>query len=72
MGIRGVPVLARCAAYAVAKAAAWRRTLEDRPLLSRKFSNSIAAAMLLDLALSFVSFNAVEVCGRLKNMDTNV
>jgi len=31
-GILGVRVLAGCAAYAVAKAAPWRRKLEDRPL----------------------------------------
>jgi Mn2+/Fe2+ NRAMP family transporter len=60
-GILGVPVLAGCAAYAVAKAAVWHRTLQDRPLLSRKFSNHIAAAMLVAVVLNFVSFNAVEM-----------
>jgi len=60
-GILGVPVLTGCSACVVEKTAAWRRTLEDRPLLSRKFSNSIEAAMLLELVLNFVGFNAVEM-----------
>jgi Mn2+/Fe2+ NRAMP family transporter len=45
----------------VAEAAAWRGTLEDRPLLSRKFYALIAVAMLLGLALDFVGFNAVKM-----------
>jgi NRAMP (natural resistance-associated macrophage protein)-like metal ion transporter len=60
-GILAVPVLAGSAAYAVAEAAAWRGTLEDRPLLSRKFYALIAVAMLLGLALDFVGFNAVKM-----------
>jgi Mn2+/Fe2+ NRAMP family transporter len=58
-GMLVVPVLAGSAAYAVSEAAAWRGTLEDRPLLSRKFYGLIAVAMLLGLALDFVGFNAV-------------
>jgi NRAMP (natural resistance-associated macrophage protein)-like metal ion transporter len=60
-GMLGVPVLAGSAAYAVAEAAAWRGTLEDRPLLSRKFYALIAVAMLLGLALNYVGFNAVKM-----------
>jgi NRAMP (natural resistance-associated macrophage protein)-like metal ion transporter len=60
-GILAVPVLAGSAAYAVAEAAAWRGTLEDRPRLSRKFYALIAVAMLLGLALDFVGFNAVKM-----------
>ena len=60
-GMLGVPVLAGSAAYAVAEAAAWRGTLEDRPLLSRKFYALIAVAMLLGLALNYVNFNAVKM-----------
>jgi Mn2+/Fe2+ NRAMP family transporter len=60
-GMLAVPVLAGSAAYAVAEAAAWRGTLEDRPLLSRKFYALIAVAMLLGLALDFVGFNAVKM-----------
>ena len=60
-GMLGVPVLAGSAAYAVAEAAAWRGTLEDRPLLSRKFYALIAVAMLLGLAVNFVGFNAVKM-----------
>jgi NRAMP (natural resistance-associated macrophage protein)-like metal ion transporter len=61
VGILGVPVLAGSAAYAVAEAAAWRGTLEDRPLLSRKFYALIAVAMVLGLAVNFVGFNAVKM-----------
>ena len=60
-GMLAVPVLAGSAAYAVAEAAAWRGTLEDRPRLSRKFYAVIAVAMLLGLALDFVGFNAVKM-----------
>ena len=60
-GILGIPVLAGSAAYAVAEAAAWRGTLEDRPLLSRKFYALIAVAMLLGLAVDFVGFSAVKM-----------
>jgi NRAMP (natural resistance-associated macrophage protein)-like metal ion transporter len=60
-GMLGVPVLAGSAAYAVAEAAAWRGTLEDRPLLSRKFYALIAVAMLLGLALNYAGFNAVKM-----------
>ena len=61
VGILGVPVLAGSAAYAVAEGAAWRGTLEDRPLLSRKFYALIAVAMVLGLAVNFVGFNAVKM-----------
>ena len=60
-GMLAVPVLAGSAAYAVAEAAAWRGSLEDRPLLSRKFYALIAGAMLLGLALNFAGFNAVKM-----------
>src|SRR5665647_701266 len=60
-GILGVPILAASAAYAVAEAAAWRGTLEDRPLLSRKFYALIAVAMVLGLGINFVGFNAVKM-----------
>jgi NRAMP (natural resistance-associated macrophage protein)-like metal ion transporter len=60
-GMLGVPVLAGSAAYAVSEAAAWRGTLEDRPLLSRKFYALIAVAMLLGLASDFAGFNAVKM-----------
>jgi Mn2+/Fe2+ NRAMP family transporter len=56
-----VPVLAGSAAYAVAEAAAWRGTLEDPPLLSRKFYALITGAMLLGLALDCAGFDAVKM-----------
>jgi NRAMP (natural resistance-associated macrophage protein)-like metal ion transporter len=52
-GILAVPVLAGSAAYAVAEAAAWRGTLEDRPGLSRKFYALIAVAMTVRSGVGF-------------------
>ena len=60
-GMLGIPVLAGAAAYAVAEAAAWRGTLEDRPPLSKKFYAVIAAAMLLGLVLDYLGIDAVKM-----------
>jgi NRAMP (natural resistance-associated macrophage protein)-like metal ion transporter len=60
-GMLGIPVLAGAAAYAVAEAAAWRGTLEDRPPLAKKFYAVIAAAMLLGLALDYLGIDAVKM-----------
>ncbi len=60
-GILAIPVLAGSAAYAVAEAASWRNTLQDKPRRSRKFYALIAVAMLLGLAMDFVGFNAVKM-----------
>lgn len=60
-GMLGIPVLAGAAAYAVAEAAAWRGTLDDRPPLAKKFYSVIAAAMLLGLALDYLGIDAVKM-----------
>jgi NRAMP (natural resistance-associated macrophage protein)-like metal ion transporter len=60
-GMLGVPVLAGASAYAVAEAAAWRNSLEDRPRLARKFYAVIAVSMVLGLVLDFAGFNAVKM-----------
>src|SRR5689334_1163735 len=60
-GMLGIPVLAGAAAYAVAEAAAWRGTLEDRPPLSKKFYAVVGAAMLLGLALNYLGIDAVKM-----------
>lgn len=60
-GMLGVPVLAGATAYAIAEAAAWRGTLEDRPRLARKFYAVIAVSMMLGLALDYAGFNAVKM-----------
>ena len=57
----GVPVLASAAAYAIAEAGAWRGSLEDRPLLAKKFYAVVASAMLLGLALDYIGINAVKM-----------
>jgi len=60
-GMLGIPVLAGAAAYAVAEAAAWRGTLDDRPPLAKKFYAVIAAAMLFGLALDYLGIDAVKM-----------
>jgi Mn2+/Fe2+ NRAMP family transporter len=57
----GVPVLAGSSAYAVAEAAAWRGSLDDRPSPARKFYAVIAAGLALGLALDYAGFNAVSM-----------
>ena len=58
-GMLGVPVLAGSCAYAVAEAAAWRGSLEQRPPLAARFYAVLGLSMLLGLALDYVGFDAV-------------
>lgn len=60
-GMLGVPVLASATAYAIAEAAAWRGTLEDRPRLARKFYAVVAVSVVLGLGLDYAGFNAVKM-----------
>ncbi len=60
-GMLGVPVLAGASAYAVAEAAAWRGSLEDRPRLSPKFYAVVTVSMLIGLALNYAGFDAVRM-----------
>ena len=58
-GMLSVPILAGSCAYAVAEAAAWRGSLDDRPRDARGFYAVVAVAMIVGLALDFFGFNAV-------------
>jgi NRAMP (natural resistance-associated macrophage protein)-like metal ion transporter len=58
-GMLGVPVLAGSCAFAIAEAAAWRGTLEDRPRKGPRFYAVIAVSMVLGLLLVSWGFNAV-------------
>ena len=60
-GMLGVPVLAGSSAYAVAEAAKWRGSLNDRPRRSRNFYAVIVAGLALGLALNYAGFNAVSM-----------
>jgi NRAMP (natural resistance-associated macrophage protein)-like metal ion transporter len=60
-GMLGVPVLVGSCAYAVAEGAAWRGSMADKPMRSRKFYAVRAAAMALGLALNYAGFNAIKV-----------
>jgi Mn2+/Fe2+ NRAMP family transporter len=58
-GMLSVPILAGSCAYAIAEAAAWRGSLEERPHNARRFYAVVFVAMTLGLALDFFDFNAV-------------
>jgi Mn2+/Fe2+ NRAMP family transporter len=58
-GMLGVPILAGSCAYAIAEAAAWRGSLDNRPKDARGFYAVVAVSMLVGLALDFLGFNAV-------------
>ena len=58
-GILSVPILARSCAYAIAEAAAWRGSPDNRPNDARRFYAVVAVAMLIGLLLDFAGFNAV-------------
>ena len=58
-GILSVPILAGSCAYAIAEAAAWRGSLDDRPKDARAFYAVVTVAMGVGLLLDFLGFNAV-------------
>jgi NRAMP (natural resistance-associated macrophage protein)-like metal ion transporter len=60
-GMLGVPVLAGSCAYAISEAAAWRGSLEKKPLGAKKFYSVLGVAMLLGLAINYVGLNAVKM-----------
>jgi NRAMP (natural resistance-associated macrophage protein)-like metal ion transporter len=60
-GVLAVPVLAGSCAYALAEAAAWRGSLNQRPGRAKKFYLVIAVAMLLGLALNYAKLNAIKL-----------
>jgi NRAMP (natural resistance-associated macrophage protein)-like metal ion transporter len=60
-GMLGVPVLAGSCAYAVAEAANWKGSLEDKPELAHGFYAVIAVAMGLGLGLNYAGFDAVKM-----------
>ena len=60
-GMLAVPVLAGSCAYALAEAAAWRGSLNQRPARAKKFYMVIAVAMTLGLALNYARLNAIKL-----------
>src|SRR5439155_13873017 len=54
-----VPILAGSCAYAIAEAAAWRGSLDDRPKNARGFYAVLAVAVGVGLLLDFGGFDAV-------------
>ena len=60
-GMLGVPVLAGSCAYALAEAASWRGSLENKPRTARKFYGVLGIAMILGLVIDFAGFDAVKM-----------
>src|SRR5581483_4944954 len=58
-GVLSIPILAGSCAYAIAEAAAWRGSLDQRPKDARGFYAVVAVAMGIGLLLDFLGFNAV-------------
>jgi NRAMP (natural resistance-associated macrophage protein)-like metal ion transporter len=60
-GILAVPVLAGSCAYAIAEAAAWRGSLDQRPRQARKFYGVLAVAMIIGMALNYAGIDAIKL-----------
>jgi NRAMP (natural resistance-associated macrophage protein)-like metal ion transporter len=60
-GMLAVPVLAGSCAYAIAEAAAWRGSLNQRPQRARKFYMVLGVAMALGIALTYTGMNAIDL-----------
>ena len=58
-GMLAVPVLAGSCAYAIAEAAAWRGSLDQRPHRAKKFYIVLGVAMALGIALTYTGMNAI-------------
>ena len=58
-GMLAVPVLAGSCAYAIAEAAAWRGSLNQRPHRAKKFYVVLGVAMALGIALTYTGMNAI-------------
>ena len=60
-GMLAVPVLAGSCAYAIAEAAAWRGSLNQRPGHAKKFYIVLTIAMVLGTALNYAGLNAIKL-----------
>ncbi len=60
-GMLAVPVLAGSCAYAIAEAAAWRGSLNQRPQRAKKFYIVLGVAMALGVVLTYAGFNAIKM-----------
>jgi NRAMP (natural resistance-associated macrophage protein)-like metal ion transporter len=58
-GVLSVPILAGSCAYAIAEAAAWQGSLDNRPKDARGFYAVVVVAMGVGLLLDFAGFDAV-------------
>jgi len=59
-GLLAVPVLAGSAAYAMAGAFNWKKGLEHRPAMAKRFYSIIAVSTLVGVALCFMPINPIK------------
>jgi len=60
-GMLAVPVLAGSTAYAIAEAAAWRGSLNQRPHRAKKFYVVLGVAVALGVALTYAGLDAIKL-----------
>ena len=60
-GMLAVPVLAGSTAYAIAEAAAWRGSLNQRPRRAKKFYVVLGVAVALGVALTYAGLDAIKL-----------
>ena len=59
-GMLAVPVLAGSAAYAMAGAFGWKKGLEHKPLVAKRFYSIIAVSTLIGIGLSFAPIDPIK------------
>ena len=60
-GMLGVPVLAGSSAYALAEAASWQGSLEQKPHQARKFYAVIGVGLLAGWSINYAGLDAVKM-----------
>jgi NRAMP (natural resistance-associated macrophage protein)-like metal ion transporter len=60
-GMLGIPVLAGSSAYAIAEAATWRGSLEQKPQGALRFYLVVGASVAVGLSLTYAGFSAVSM-----------
>ena len=59
-GLLAVPVLAGSAAYAMAGAFGWKKGLEHKPLMAKRFYSIIAISTLIGIGLGFAPIDPIK------------
>jgi NRAMP (natural resistance-associated macrophage protein)-like metal ion transporter len=59
-GFLAVPILVASASYAVAETMGWKRGLDQKPRMARRFYVVIAASMLAGMAIDFIGIDPID------------